>query len=78
MAVTQLFKEHPASVGETYVEHLGCASRIGAKMMWGGLACMLHGIFPFLFTRTGSSVLIELHAEAVERRHTSEASEKSC
>lgn len=56
-----LFCEHPQSVDETYTEHLAFASGFGFKMILGGLACIMHGIFPFLFTRTGSRFVCELH-----------------
>ena len=38
-----LFTDHPASVGETYAQHLGSASFFGSRMILAGLACMLHG-----------------------------------
>ena len=56
------FTAHPHSVGETYAEHGAFACRYGAKMTLGGLAAVLHGIFPFLFTTTGSRITRELHA----------------
>ena len=56
------FTRHPAAVGETYGEHLAFASGIGGRLVLAGLACLLHGIFPFLFERTGSRAIIALHA----------------
>jgi hypothetical protein len=56
------FTRHPAAVGETYGEHLIFASSVGGRLMLAGLACLLHGIFPFLFERTGSRTIIDLHA----------------
>lgn len=53
----RLFTEHPASVGESYVEHFGMASGFGFRMILGGLACLVHGILPFLFTKTGSRII---------------------
>jgi Family of unknown function (DUF6356) len=50
-----LFTKHPASVGETYFAHLGSAGGFGSRMITAGLACLVHGIFPFLFQRTGST-----------------------
>ena len=32
----RLFTDHPASVGENYVEHLGMASGFGFRMVLGG------------------------------------------
>ena len=56
------FTEHPHSVGETYFEHALFACRYGAKMALGGIAAILHGLFPFLFKTTGSRVTRELAA----------------
>jgi hypothetical protein len=56
------FTDHPASVGETYFQHAGFACRYGAKMLLGGCAAVIHGIFPFLFETTGSRVTRELNA----------------
>src|SRR5512145_2270510 len=62
------FMEHPASVGETYLEHLGLALWFGLRMMLGGLACLLHAVFPFLCVRTGSSCIEALHDRMVVNR----------
>ena len=56
------FTAHPHSVGESYVEHGLFACRYGAKMTLGGIAALLHGIFPFLFQTTGSRITRELNA----------------
>ena len=50
----RIFNDHPASVGETYLQHFQHASAFGARMMAGGAACILHGVLPFLFVKTGS------------------------
>ncbi|MFZ9709377.1 MAG: DUF6356 family protein [Steroidobacteraceae bacterium] len=62
------FTAHPASVGESYVGHLGQASRFGLRMIRAGLACLIHGLFPFLFVTTGSEAVKALDAEMSARR----------
>ena len=62
------FTAHPSSVGETYLEHGLFACRYGVKMAAGGLAALLHGIFPFLFQATGSRITRELAATLEESR----------
>ena len=62
------FTEHPASVGETYGQHLASASGFSLRMIMGGLACLVHGLFPFLFVTTGSSMIRELHHRMVVAR----------
>ena len=54
MGIRRLFVEHPASVNETYLEHMGVATSFGSRMIVAGVACMIHGLLPFLFLTTGS------------------------
>ena len=54
------FTAHPTSVNETYREHLAFALRFGIKMAVGGIAAMLHAIFPFVFVRTAGELCDEL------------------
>ncbi len=62
------FTEHPASVGESYWQHLGVATGFGVSMIVGGLACLVHAVFPFLFLRTGSATITRLHQQMVVSR----------
>jgi len=59
------FTEHPASVGESYGEHLGRAVCFGTRMVLAGMACLVHGVLPFLFVRTGSQAISELNDRMV-------------
>lgn len=61
------FTRHPRSVGETYTTHLATAWRFGGTMAAAGLACLLHGVFPFAFERTASRCVARLHREMCER-----------
>lgn len=63
-----LFTEHPASVGETYFEHLGQALRFAGRMFVGSLACLVHAFLPFLCVKTGSKCITELHDCMVANR----------
>jgi hypothetical protein len=62
------FSEHPASVGESYVEHLIHAVCFGTRMMFAGIACLVHGVLPFLFERTGSRAVTELNDRMIVSR----------
>ncbi len=64
----RLFTEHPESVGESYAEHFVFANSFGLKMILGGLACCLHGIFPWMFECTGSNTVRKLHGELQDCR----------
>jgi hypothetical protein len=37
-------------------------------MVVAGVACMLHGLLPFLFVRTGSRTVAELHEQMIAGR----------
>ena len=60
--------EHLREVGETYTEHLVKAAGFGIAMLAGGLACLVHALFPFLFVTTGSSSIRRLHSQMENRR----------
>ncbi len=62
VAMLRLFTEHPASVGESYFQHLRFAARTGTTMLIGGAACFVHGLMPFLCTTTGSRTIRALAA----------------
>ena len=66
-----LFTEHPASVDETYSEHMGVAFGFAARMFLGSLACLVHAFLPFLCVKTGSETIAELNERmaAQRRRH---------
>jgi hypothetical protein len=73
MSLHSLFTEHPASVGETYLQHLRSACGFAGLMFLGGMACLLHAIFPFTFRHTGSDCITRLHERMVIHRNTSAA-----
>lgn len=74
--IKRIFKDHPASVGETYFEHMGVSASFGAAMLRGALACFVHAIVPSLCTRTGSTVVNQLHHRMVTHRHEETATKK--
>jgi uncharacterized protein DUF6356 len=71
MGLRRLFTEHPDSVGETYLQHAAMATGFGMRMLCGGMACLLHAIFPFAFRRTGSECITELYDRMVIHRAAS-------
>lgn len=73
----RFFVEHPSSVGETYSEHFMVASSFGFHMIVGGVACLLHGVFPFLFVKTGSEAVDRLHHRMVAHRCTKSLTEEA-
>lgn len=63
----RLFLKHPRDAGESYGEHLRMACGFGFRMIGGGLAAVVHGICPVLFTTTGSRTVRRLYAELAPR-----------
>jgi hypothetical protein len=68
MDLIRAFTAHPASVGESYTEHLVRAIGFGTRMVLAGVACLVHAVLPFLFVRTGSRAIAELNDRMVVNR----------
>jgi hypothetical protein len=66
--IFKMFTRHPASVGETYAEHMLAASGFGLRLLLASLACFVHAVVPFLFERTGSTAIHLLHGRMVVNR----------
>jgi hypothetical protein len=60
-------RAHLDQVGEDYRTHRRFASAIGWSMVAAGLACIVHGLLPALFTDTASRTIRRLH-DVIERR----------
>ena len=69
VSVHNPFTDHPATVGETYWQHLASAWGFSWRMMLASLACLVHALLPFLFEKTGSRAIIQLHDRMVVNRH---------
>ena len=54
------FTEHPASVGESYWQHLAFALGFAARLLLAGLAALVHALLPFLFKTTASRLIAEM------------------
>ncbi len=64
----RLFTEHPASVDETYFEHLLTASSFSIRMFVASVACLVHALLPFMFVKTGSVAIETLYERMVANR----------
>jgi len=58
----KLLHDHPRAIGESYAEHAGHALTIGTKMLYSGLACVVHALLPGLFVRTASNTVEDILA----------------
>ena len=53
--VERAFCEHPRATGETYWQHLWFTTTMAARFMFTMAVLLIHGLFPFLLTRTAST-----------------------
>ena len=65
--IKKLFTDHPNQMGESYIEHLICASMYGVRMIFAGFAAIIHSIFPFLFQTTASDLAKEITGDVRTR-----------
>ena len=69
----RLFRDHPASVDETYWQHFANAVGFGLRMIWGGIICLVHAVIPGAFCTKGSDMICELHERMlINRRRLAE------
>jgi hypothetical protein len=60
-------RDHLRAVGESYFQHMRFAATVGALMVLAGLACILHGLVPGIFTDRASRTIRHLHT-VIEKR----------
>ncbi|WP_287497418.1 DUF6356 family protein [Pandoraea sp. CB10b_02] len=65
----KIFTQHPASVGENYLQHMGSAISFALPLLGACLACLVHALLPFAFEKTGSRIIARLHERMVTNRH---------
>lgn len=66
--MANMLTRHLNDVNESYTTHGRIATGFGFRMIVTGFACVLHGVFPFLFEKTGSDMVRRLHREMVTKR----------
>ena len=59
-------QEHLNKVNETYLQHMWKAFKIGFTMLVTGVFCLIHGLIPGLFKKTGSNQIAKMN-EMVSR-----------
>lgn len=65
--VARLFTDHPASVDESYGEHLLFALRFSLKLFGAAGAALIHALLPFLFEKTASRMVADLYQRTHNR-----------
>ena len=59
---------HLRDTGETYLEHGRFAWGMAIRLLLAAMALFVHGIFPSLFTHTGSDLIDAANRMLQERR----------
>lgn len=67
-SLSRLFTEHPQSVDESYLEHMRFAAGFSVRLLAAALAAMVHAILPFLFERTASKMVAQMHSRMHNRK----------
>jgi Family of unknown function (DUF6356) len=58
----EIFIDHPASVDETYFQHMRFAARYSAMLFAAGAAALIHALVPCLFEKTASNRIRKLYS----------------
>ncbi|AKC72325.1 DUF6356 family protein [Pandoraea oxalativorans] len=64
----KIFTQHPASVSENYLQHMGTSMSFALPLFGACLACFVHAALPFMFEKTGSRIITRLHDRMVTHR----------
>jgi hypothetical protein len=59
--IAQLFTQHPASVDETFLQHMWFALTFSFWLFAAAGAAFIHAILPFMFEKTGSQIITKLY-----------------
>ncbi len=54
-------QKHLNEVNETYLQHMRIAFKIGLTMLVTGVFCLIHGLIPSLFKKTGSNQIAKIY-----------------
>lgn len=67
------FTAHPASVGESYLEHFGVAMKYAGWLAAASFCALVHAFLPFLFEKTASGMIRAMVADMDARKARSAA-----
>lgn len=62
------FTAHPASVNESYFGHMLTALSFSLTFFTGAVIALVHAFLPFMFEKTGSELITQLHQKMVSHR----------
>lgn len=59
--ISKVFLDHPATVEESYFEHMAFAGRFSTTLFLAGGAALVHAIIPCLFEKTASNLIRKMY-----------------
>lgn len=62
-----IFQAHPASVDETYGQHLRFALGFSLRLFAASMAALVHAILPCCFEKTASRMIKDMNARLTTR-----------
>ncbi len=66
--LSRLFTDHPAKVGESYVEHMAFAFGFSFRLFRAAFAALIHGVVPGVCETTASTQVLAMNDEIRARR----------
>ncbi|MDW4497843.1 DUF6356 family protein [Sulfitobacter sp. D35] len=64
----RIFLDHPATVDESYFQHMAFAARFALSLFAAAGAALVHAVIPCLFEKTASGIINRLH-HRMHNRH---------
>lgn len=65
--IKSLFTAHPESLDESYGQHFGHALSYAGRLFAASFCAFTHALLPFLFEKTASNLIKQMHAEMMAR-----------
>jgi hypothetical protein len=65
----RIFLNHPATVDETFFQHMLFALRFAFALFAAAGAALVHAFIPCLFEKTASRIITQLHQRIHNRGH---------
>ena len=65
--INRVFLAHPASVDESFLQHMAFAAKFSGKLFAAGGAALVHAVIPCLFEKTASTIIADLYARTHNR-----------
>lgn len=65
--LARIFLDHPASVDESYFEHMWFALRFAFWLGLAAMAALVHAVFPAACEKTASTIIRRLYARVENR-----------